>query len=105
MIIKTESTLIRLLFSLFPDTYIHDIELNTDEYGRKVITIIFYFYEDRGIAVGRGGTYIKIINGIFDEYINLENSNSLIKIRCIFIDPKKEEKNYNTYRKPFQPFQ
>ena len=88
LIIKSESTLIRLLFSLFPDTYIHDIILNIDEYGRKIITLIFYFYEDRGIAIGTSGNYIKIINRIFDEYILLEKSNGLLEIKCDINKPK-----------------
>ncbi|MFX1340186.1 MAG: hypothetical protein ACFFDK_16365 [Promethearchaeota archaeon] len=82
MIIKTEPTLIRLLFSLFPDTYIHDILLDIKENGTKQITIEFYFYEDRAIAVGRKGTYIKTINRIFNECIYLENKCTPIEIRC-----------------------
>jgi len=82
LIIKSESTLIRLLFSLFPDTYIHDIIVDTNQSGTRVITILFYFYEDRGIAIGRNGTYIKIINRIFDEYVYLENYNTPIELKC-----------------------
>ena len=81
LIIKSESTLIRLLFSLFPDTYIHDIIVDIKN-GTRLITILFYFFEDRGIAIGRNGTYIKIINRIFDEYVYLENYNTPIEIKC-----------------------
>lgn len=89
MIIKSESTLIRLLFSLFPDTYIHDVIVNRiNEKNTRTITIIFYFYEDRGIAIGRSGNYIKIINRIFEEYILLENSNGSLEIKCDIINPK-----------------
>lgn len=82
MIIKSESSLIRLLFSLFPDTYIHDVIVDINESGTRVITILFYFYKDRGIAIGRNGTYIKIINRIFNDYIFLENYNTPIEIKC-----------------------
>lgn len=82
MIIKSESSLIRLLFSLFPDTYIHDVIVDINESGTRVITILFYFYKDRGIAIGRNGTYIKIINSIFDEYVYLESYNTPIEIKC-----------------------
>ncbi len=82
MIINSESTLLRLLFSLFPDTYIHDIILNTNENETRIITIIFYFYEDRGIAVGRKGSYIKIINQMFNNFINLEKNDMPLKIKC-----------------------
>jgi len=71
-----------LLFSLFPDTYIHDVLLGIKDDGARLITIFFYFYEDRGIAIGRNGTYIKIINRIFDEYVYLENYNTPIEIKC-----------------------
>ena len=82
MIINSESTLLRLLFSLFPDTYIHDIIVNINENETRVITIIFYFYEDRGIAVGRKGNYIKVINQMFDNFINLEKNDMPLKIKC-----------------------
>ena len=82
MIINSESTLLRLLFSLFPDTYIHDIIVNINENETRVITIIFYFYEDRGIAVGRKGGYIKIINQMFDNFIILEKNDMPLKIKC-----------------------
>ncbi len=82
MIVKTEATLIRLLFSLFPDTYIHDVIVDIKEDGTRLITILFYFYEDRGIAIGRKGTYIKAINRIFDECIYLETNSTPIEIKC-----------------------
>jgi len=82
MIVKSEPTLIRLLFSLFPDTYIHDILLDIKENGGKQITILFYFYEDRAIAIGRKGAYIKTINWIFNEHIYLENNSNSMEIRC-----------------------
>lgn len=82
MIVKSESTLIRLLFSLFPDTYIHDILLDIKENGTRLITILFYFYKDRAIAIGRKGTYIKTINRIFNIYICLENNSAPLEIKC-----------------------
>jgi len=88
MIIKSESSLIRLLFSLFPDTYIHDIIVDINESGTREITILFYFFKDRGIAIGRNGTYIKIINRIFDEYVYLEK--------------KKQNKKHTHYNTPIE---
>ena len=97
MIVKSEPTLIRLLFSLFPDTYIHDVLLDVKEDGTRLITILFYFYEDRAIAIGRKGTYIKTINRIFNEYIYLEYNSTPIEIKCkainqsLFLYPFKNQ--------------
>jgi hypothetical protein len=86
MIVKTEPTLIRLLFSLFPDTYIHDVLLDIKEDGTRLITILFYFYEDRGIAIGKKGSYIKAINRIFNEYFIFWTNTSPIEIKCVAIN-------------------
>ncbi len=73
LIIRAEQTLLRLLFSFFPDTYIHDIGLDFNEKtNEKVITVGFLSFEHRGIAVGRNGDYIKAINEIFRRFVNFE---------------------------------
>lgn len=87
LIIRSETTLIKLLFSFFPDTYIHDITLSIiKNTGKIVIKVIFLFYEDRGIAVGRSGDYIKIVNEIFKNYVILEKTKEHIKIKCALIN-------------------
>ena len=88
LVIRSETTLIKLLFSFFPDTYIHDIALHIVESTAEIlITIYFIIYEDRGIAVGRGGKYIKVINYIFENYIVLEESDkNPIKISCDIVN-------------------
>ncbi len=87
LIIRSETTLIKLLFSFFPDTYIHDITLNVVENtGKRLVKIIFLFYEDRGIAIGRSGDYINVINYLFKKYIILEKFNTSIEIKCEIID-------------------
>ena len=62
-----------LLLSFFPDPYIHDIKLeqNKKEY-ENVIKIYLLSYEERGIAIGRNGDYIKAINDIFKSYVEFE---------------------------------
>jgi len=84
LFIRSETTLIKLLFSFFPDTYIHDIAIHIVESTAEIlITIYFLLYEDRGIAVGRGGKYIKVINQIFEDYVVLEKFyKNPIKISC-----------------------
>ena len=88
LVIRSETTLIKLLFSFFPDTYIHDIAIHIVESTSEIqITIYFILYEDRGIAVGRGGKYIKLINYIFENYVVLEEfDKNPIKISCDIIN-------------------
>jgi len=89
LIIRAEQTLIRLLFSFFPDTYIHDIKIDIREKSNeKIITVGFLSFEERGIAVGRNGDYIKSVNEIFQKYVNFKDAfqeGFKIKIQCEFI--------------------
>ncbi|MFX0175734.1 MAG: hypothetical protein ACFE85_05860 [Candidatus Hodarchaeota archaeon] len=83
LIIRAENTLIRLLFSLFQDLYIHDIKIEMNVYtGKKEISVCFLSYKDRGVAVGRNGDYIKAINKLFKEFVIFEYNRIPIKIRC-----------------------
>lgn len=85
LIIRAEKTLITLLFSFFPDLYIHDIVSSMNKYtGNTTITIYFLSFEDRGIAIGRKGEYIKAVNEIFNKYITFEKDIDSIKIKCEF---------------------
>jgi len=44
VMIRAENTLIKLLFSFFPDPYIHDIKIEiNEENGKKIKTITIYF--------------------------------------------------------------
>ncbi|MFX1396980.1 MAG: hypothetical protein ACFFAS_08045 [Promethearchaeota archaeon] len=87
IIISLEKNLVHQLFSFFPDTYIHDILVKHNEIKNNITLIIgFLFFEDRGIAVGIQGEYIKAVNEIFNNYILLENRGFQrewsIKIQC-----------------------
>ena len=88
VMIRAENTLIKLLFSFFPDPYIHDIiiEIN-EENGKKFKTITIYFlsFEERGIAIGRNGVYIKAVNQIFEKYIIYEKKDIPITLKCKLI--------------------
>jgi len=68
LIVREESTLIRLIFSFFEDTYIHNVLLIENSTG-DIIDILFLHDKDRAIAVGIDGSYIKAVNYIFRNYV------------------------------------
>ena len=68
LIIHEEPTLIRLIFSFFEDTYIHNVMLIESPTG-DIIDVLFLFNKDRAIAVGIDGSYIKAVNYVFRNYI------------------------------------
>ena len=86
LIIHEEPTLLRLIFSFFEDTYIHNVMLIESPTG-DIIDILFLFNKDRAIAVGIEGCYIKAVNYIFRNYVTLNfpfnkiKSNS-VELRC-----------------------
>ena len=83
LIIRSENILINLLFGFFPDTYIHDVKLEFNEdIGMKIVHVQFLSYEERGIAIGGKGDYIKTVNQIFENYIEFEKQFPPIKIQC-----------------------
>lgn len=83
LIIRAEAILIKLLFGFFPDTYIHDIKLKYEEVlGKNFVHIQFLSYEERGIAIGGKGNYIKLINEIFNRYIEFEQQFQPLSIQC-----------------------
>jgi hypothetical protein len=83
LIIRTDNIFINLLFSFFPDLYIHDIRIECDESsGEREISLYFLNYRDRGIAIGRKGEYIKCLNLLCQKYIILENKITPLEIKC-----------------------
>ncbi|MFW9770595.1 MAG: hypothetical protein ACFFFB_07115 [Candidatus Heimdallarchaeota archaeon] len=82
-LIRSENTLINLVHSFFPDIYIHDIRIEYNIYSRKrEITVNFLTFEERGIAVGKNGDYIKAINELLDRYIEFQKFGKPVKISC-----------------------
>jgi len=72
--------------NLFPDLYIHDIKVECDLYSNmRIVYVYFLSFEERGIAVGRRGDYIKAINAIFKKYVKFEKAEVPIKIKCELI--------------------
>ena len=71
MVIRREKTIIRLILAFFPDVYIHRIFFTIDDTNADIIMkVIFLTDLDRLIAIGgKNGTYIKLVNQIFNKYI------------------------------------
>lgn len=72
LVIRIETTLIKLIFSFFDDIYIHNVRMNENP-KRNIIDVLFLSYKDRAVAVGKEGKYIKTINYLFKNYISLKN--------------------------------
>jgi len=81
LIIRAERILINLLFSLFPDVYVHNIQIDTTS-RQKEISLYFFITEDRGIAIGRNGDYIKAVNYLFENYIKFDHNDTPLLIKC-----------------------
>ena len=87
IIVRAEKIFINLLFSFFPDLYIHDIRLESDDSsGKREISVYFLTYQERGIAIGRKGEYIKSLNELCKKFVILENRNTPLEIKCKTID-------------------
>jgi hypothetical protein len=85
IIIRVERILINLLFSFFPDLNIDDIKIEAaTESGKRELSVYFLFFEERGIAIGRNGDYIRAVNEIFKNYVIFENRNTPLEVRCKF---------------------
>jgi hypothetical protein len=85
IIIRIEKVLINMLFNFFPDLNIDTVKLEFDiKSGRKEISVYFLFLNERGIAIGRNGNYIKAVNEIFENYIVYGDRNSPVRLKCKF---------------------
>jgi hypothetical protein len=81
LIMRAESTFLRLIFTFFQDTYIHDVIFESQLKDKvKIIRILFFLNVDRLIAVGNNGNYIKTINFIINNYLYIKIHNWLTKI-------------------------
>jgi len=83
LIIRIERILLNLLFSFFPDLNIDTIKIESNnKSGLREISIYFLFQNERGIAIGRNGDYIKAVNEIFKKYVIFENRNTPLEVKC-----------------------
>ncbi|MFX0042151.1 MAG: hypothetical protein ACFE8L_04505 [Candidatus Hodarchaeota archaeon] len=83
IIIRAENTLIKLLIGFFPDLYIHNIAIEMNVFtGKKHIVVGVLSYEERAIAIGCNGDYIKAVNKLLENFVIFENNGTPIKIEC-----------------------
>ena len=84
VLVREEVVLVNLVFGFFPDPYIHRIRIERNmNTGQIVIIVGFLSYEERGIAVGCKGDYIKAINTIFESYVTFADYQGFqVKIKC-----------------------
>ena len=84
VIVREEDVLINLVYGFFPDPYIHTVSIERNIYtGKTKIMVGFLSYEERGIAIGCNGNYIKAVNEIFERYVIFVNSKGFqVRIKC-----------------------
>lgn len=81
IIIRQERTIIKLLFGVFPDLYVHDVKPDFNNITGEVrMQVYFTSFEERKIAVGSKGDYIKAVNELFQRHI------IPIKVSCELVD-------------------
>ncbi len=84
MIVREEDVLVNLVYGFFPDPYIHTVIIERNNYtGKMYVMVGFLSYEERGIAVGCNGNYIKAVNEIFERcVIFVNNTRFQVRIKC-----------------------
>ena len=84
VIVREEEVLINLVYGFFPDPYIHTVSIERNIYtGKTKIVVGFLSYEERGIAIGCNGNYIKAVNEIFERFVVfVNNDGNRVKIKC-----------------------
>ena len=84
VLVREENILVNLIFGFFPDPYIHKLRIERNIYTGKIEIIVgFLSYEERGIAVGCNGDYIKAVNEIFGTQIkDAEYRGFPVRIKC-----------------------
>jgi predicted RNA-binding protein YlqC (UPF0109 family) len=75
LVVRNETNLLKLSLSLFPDIYIHDVRMKIDRKRKKFkLSLYTLNYNDRGIAIGKKGNYIKTVNDVLDTYVEIQGS-------------------------------
>lgn len=84
VIVREEDVLVNLVYGFFPDPYIHTVIIEKNIHtGKTDVMVGFLSYEERGIAVGSNGDYIKAVNEIFERHvIFVNNKNFRVRIKC-----------------------
>jgi len=84
VIVREEDVLVNLVYGFFPDPYIHTVIIERNNYtGKMYVMVGFLSYEERGIAIGCNGNYIKAVNEIFERCVIFVNNNRFqVRIKC-----------------------
>ncbi|MDX1797089.1 MAG: hypothetical protein R3255_00430 [Candidatus Lokiarchaeia archaeon] len=84
MIIRFDNILINLIFNLFPDLCIDDIEIEINKLKGKYEVSIYFLRELNiyHIAVGERGSYIKAVNELMEKYFTFNNCYTPLTIKC-----------------------
>jgi len=84
VIVREEDVLVNLVYGLFPDPYIHTVSIEKNVHtGKTNVMVGFLSYEERGIAIGCKGNYIKAVNEIFERYVIFVSSKGFqVRIKC-----------------------
>lgn len=77
--IYMEDVLVNLIYRFFPNLFIYDLIIKNDNVIPEIIVTVLS-YKERSIAIGRSGTYIKMINKIFEDYIDFKGDT--VKLKC-----------------------
>lgn len=84
LVIRHETILLKLCLGFFPDIYIHDITIRINrEHNRILVSLYILNYNDRGIAIGKKGKYIKTVNDVLKNYVNVHDVAHPIEIEVI----------------------
>ena len=80
LIIKQKKRIIDVIYTFFPNVKIRKLELLIKNHSGDLEVLIFIpQIKERGIAVGKAGNYIKIVNEIFEKFIYP------VKISCLYL--------------------
>ena len=83
LFIYVEDVLANLIYRFFPDPFIFDLIVSNNKNIPEICIVVLSF-EDRGIAIGCHGDYIKTVNIIFENYITFKEN--FVKINCKVIN-------------------
>lgn len=84
MIIRFDNILINLIFNLFPDLCIDDIQIEINK-KQGIYEVSICFLKDLNIyhiAVGERGCYIKAVNELMYKHILFNNNYTPLTIKC-----------------------
>jgi len=70
LIIRNEETLIKMLYNLFPDSYVHDISLRLSK--KIVVSIHILSLFQTKASIRYWNLYFKVVNQLFEDFVEFE---------------------------------